>query len=57
MPFSSAVRAIDITGVIPDPPANSRKSASMSFGVKMPLGGRTRSVSPALRFSTIQFEA
>ena len=30
-------------GVIPLPPAKDRKSASRSAGVKIPLGGRTRS--------------
>ena len=44
-------------GVMPDPPANSSRSASRSAGVKIPLGGSTRSESPTLRFSTIQFEA
>ena len=48
---------IDITGVIPLPPANSSRSASSDAGVKMPLGGSTRIESPGLRLSTIQFDA
>ncbi len=46
-----------MTGVIPDPPAKSSRSASREAGVKIPLGGSTRRVSPGWRLSTSQLEA
>ncbi len=54
--MASAVFAIEITGVIPDPPANSSRSSSYDLGVKMPLGGSTVSCCPARTLSQIQFE-
>ena len=54
---SSAVFTIDITGVMPLPPANSSRSASRSAGVKIPLGGSTVSVVPGTTLSQIQFDA
>ena len=48
---------IDMIGVIPLPPANSSRSASKSFGVKIPAGGSTRSRSPGPSSSQSQQEA
>ena len=48
---------IDMTGVMPLPPANSSRSASRSFGVKIPAGGSTRSRSPGRSSLQIQPEA
>ena len=46
-----------MTGVMPDPPAKSSRSAVQSLGVKIPEGGRTRSVSPGLSSELSQLEA
>ena len=46
VPCASAVRVIDMTGVMPLPPASSSRSALSEAGVKMPLGGSTRIESP-----------
>ena len=51
------MRVIDMIGVTPLPPAQSRRSASSEAGVKMPLGGSTRMESPTRRCSQIQLDA
>ena len=48
---------MDITGVIPLPAANSRKSPSSEGGLNVPAGGSKSSTLPALTCSAIQFEA
>jgi hypothetical protein len=48
---------MDITGVIPLPAANSRKSPSSDGGLNVPAGGSRSSTAPAVTWSTIQFEA
>jgi len=48
---------MDITGVIPLPAANNRKSPSSEGGVNVPAGGRRSSTAPAVVWSRIQFEA
>ena len=57
LPCASAVRVIDMIGVMPLPPAKSSRSASSEAGVKMPDGGSTRIVEPSVRLSQIQLEA
>ena len=44
------------TGVMPLPPAHSRKSPCSEPGTKMPAGAITSSFCPALRLSHSQFE-
>ena len=46
-----------MTGVIPLPPANSRKSPSSECGLNVPAGGRISSMLPAVTWSAIQLEA
>jgi hypothetical protein len=48
---------MDMTGVIPLPPANMRKSVSSDRGVNVPAGGRVSSVLPAVTLSASQLEA
>ena len=48
---------IDITGVIPLPAANSRKSPSSERGQNVPAGGSRSSTVPARTVSSIQLEA
>jgi hypothetical protein len=48
---------IDMIGVIPLPPASSRRSASRSFGVKIPAGGSTFRRSPGCSFLQIHPDA
>ena len=55
-PCRSTALAIDSTGVMPLPPARSRKSPCSAGGVKTPAGGMTSTVSPGPRWSQIQFE-
>jgi hypothetical protein len=57
LPAASTVRRIENTGVMPEPPANMMKSPSSDFGVNMPAGGATSSVSPARRLVHSQAEA
>ena len=57
LPWAMAVRAIDMIGVMPLPPANSSRSASSEAGVKIPDGGNDRIVDPSRRLSQIQLEA
>jgi hypothetical protein len=45
-----------MTGVMPLPAANSRRSSSSEAGVKMPAGTSDSSSSPAATESQIQFE-
>ncbi len=56
-PAASADFRIDITGVIPLPAANSRKSPSSEPGQNVPAGGSTSSTVPAATCSAIQFDA
>ena len=46
-----------MTGVIPLPAANSRKSPSSDRGLNVPAGGSRSSTVPAVTWSRIQFEA
>ena len=46
-----------MTGVIPLPAANSRKSPSSEGGLNVPAGGSRSSTVPAVTWSEIQFEA
>ena len=46
-----------MTGVIPLPAANSRKSPSSDAGLNVPAGGSRSSTVPAVTWSGIQFEA
>jgi len=46
-----------MTGVIPLPAANSRKSASSDCGQNVPAGGSRSSTVPAATCSAIQFDA
>jgi hypothetical protein len=55
-PAASADFTIEITGVMPLPPANSRRSAFRSLGVNTPLGGSTSISVPAPALSQSQFE-
>ena len=48
---------MDITGVIPLPAANSRKSPSSEGGLNVPAGGSRSSTVPAVTWSRIQFDA
>ena len=48
---------MDITGVIPLPAANSRKSPSSERGLNVPAGGSRSSTLPAATRSKIQFDA
>ena len=48
---------MDITGVIPLPAANSRKSPSSERGLNVPAGGSRSSTVPARTRSQIQFDA
>ena len=48
---------IEMTGVMPLPPAKSSRSALSDAGVKMPLGGSTWMLSPSRRLSHTQLEA
>ncbi len=48
---------MEMIGVTPLPPAKRSRSWLRSAGVKIPLGGRTRMVSPGLRMSQIQLDA
>ncbi len=48
---------MEITGVIPLPAANSRKSPSRVSGQNVPAGGSVSSMLPAARLSAIQFDA
>ena len=48
---------MDITGVIPLPAANSRKSPSSEHGLNVPAGGSRSSTLPARTWSAIQFDA
>jgi hypothetical protein len=48
---------MDMTGVIPLPPANMRKSASSDRGVNVPAGGRMSSMLPAVTWSASQLDA
>ena len=57
LPVANAVRVIDMIGVMPLPPASRSRSSSSEAGVKMPLGGSTRSVEPGRTWSQIQLEA
>ena len=50
-------RAIEMIGVTPLPPARSSRSGPDVAAVKMPLGGSTRSSSPARTWSQSQLEA
>ena len=59
-PRASAVRISDITGVIPEPPANADDSgasaAASNSVVKLPCGGMTSIMSPAFSLSPTQLE-
>ena len=46
-----------MTGVMPLPAANSRKSPSSAAGVNVPAGGRMSSTLPARTWSAIQLDA
>ena len=46
-PWASTDVTLDMSGVIPLPAANIRKSADRSLGVNVPPGGRTSSTVPA----------
>ena len=54
--LASTVRKIEKTGVMPLPPANSKKSPSSERGAKMPDGDMTSMTSPALTWSHTQLE-
>ena len=56
-PACSADFRMDITGVIPLPAANSRKSPSSERGLNVPAGGSRSSTVPARTRSRIQFDA
>ncbi len=56
-PAASADFRMDITGVIPLPAANSRKSPSSERGLNVPAGGSRSSTLPAATRSRIQFDA
>ena len=56
-PAASTDFRMDITGVIPLPAANSRKSPSSERGLNVPAGGSRSSTLPALTWSAIQFDA
>ncbi len=56
-PAASADLRIDMTGVIPLPAANSRKSPSSESGQNVPAGGSTSSTPPGRTWSEIQLEA
>jgi hypothetical protein len=57
VPRCSAAFRIEITGVMPLPPASSSRSPSKVVGVNRPAGGSTSSTAPGSRVSQIQFEA
>jgi hypothetical protein len=48
---------MEMTGVIPLPAANSRKSPSSDGGLKVPAGGSRSSTAPAVMLSSSQLEA
>ena len=56
-PACSADFRMDITGVIPLPAANSRRSPSSERGLKVPAGGSRSSTVPARTRSRIQLDA
>src|SRR5579859_58039 len=56
-PEASADFRIDITGVIPLPAANSKKSPANDEGQNVPAGGSTSSTVPAVTRERIQFDA
>ena len=56
-PARSTDLRMDITGVIPLPAANSRKSPSSERGLNVPAGGSRSSTVPAVTLSAIQFDA
>ncbi len=56
-PACSADFRMDITGVIPLPAANRRKSPSSERGLNIPAGGSRSSTVPARTRSKIQFDA
>ncbi len=56
VPVASALFRIDITGVMPLPPAHSSRSRERSLGVNSPDGGSTSSSVPATTLSQTQLE-
>ena len=56
-PAASTDLRIEMTGVIPLPAANSRKSPSRDRGQKVPAGGSRSSAVPGVTLSRIQLEA